>query len=425
VTRPLEKRGEIGRDGSLSKHGRIQLMYFTPSDLLIPRVDRHCIMRFCEAVSALGVDVEAVSLNVSLEFDEPTRSRGLFDVYGVRTPFAVTVLPTSVHQATSDGASSTWRALTYSAHAFWRLLATRRAFAYDCTLIYFKNYLLGPPFLVLRKLLGKRVLLLFEIHVPPSNWLGRRLLPRLDGVIPVSRVLARELRAQFGIEDQRILVAHMGVSLRYLEEVRITKEQARHRLGLPQDRKLVVYTGKVHTQSREIDLLVETAELLTNEAEVVIVGGREDQVAQLRDRLRRQQITNVRIPGFVAPADVFPWQLAADALVMYYPSELSINKYRASPGKLFEYMAAKRPIVTADFPALREALGPDAALFVEKDNPDALAAGIRAVLGDEDLGERLAGQAYRDVHAFTWERRAERVLAFSQQLRRLERRVMI
>jgi glycosyltransferase involved in cell wall biosynthesis len=76
--------------------------------------------------------------------------------------------------------------------------------------------------------------------------------------------------------------------------------------------------------------------------------------------------------------------------VMYYPSELSINKYRASPGKLFEYMAAKRPIVTADFPALREALGPDAALFVEKDNPDALAAGIRAVLGDEDLGERLA-----------------------------------
>jgi glycosyltransferase involved in cell wall biosynthesis len=395
---------------------RVQMLYFAPGDLLVPRVDRQCIMRFCEAMAATGVAVEAVSFDIRLDFDEPTRSRDLFDVYGITTPFEVKILP-SWHRQTTDKLNPLWRAVGYTWWLILRLLAHLRAFTYDRTIVYFKNYLIGVPFLFIRWVLGRRVVLLFEIHVPPPRRAWRFLLRRMDGVIPVSHILARELVSEWGIEEDQILVAHMGVNLKRIDEQRVGKEEARRKLGLPLDRALVVYTGKVHANSDEIALLLQAARLVSDEADLVIVGGREDQVTRLRQDVLDNGITNVRFVGFVAPGEVHAWQMAADALVTYYPSNLPINKYRASPGKLFEYMASGRPIITADYPALREALSPDAALFVPKDEPPALAEGIRRVLGDPELGERLARRAAADVQQFTWERRAARVLSFADRPR--------
>jgi glycosyltransferase involved in cell wall biosynthesis len=259
--------------------------------------------------------------------------------------------------------------------------------------------------------------LFFEIHVPPSHWLGRVLVRHFDAVLPVSRILARELVDAFRVDETRILVAHMGTNLRLIEDVRLDKTAARRRLGLPLDRNLAVYTGKVHVGSGEIEFLIEAAQLLGDEAYVVIVGGREDHVQKLREQVANHQIQNIIFPGFVAPVDVFHWQMAADVLLTYYPSDLALNKYRASPGKLFEYMASRRPIVTADYPALREALSPQAALFVPKDDVQALVRGIRMVLRDEVLAHNLAEQAYADVQDFGWERRAERIIRFAERLR--------
>ena len=395
----------------------IRFLYFTPSDVLIPRVDRQCIMRFCEAVARTGTDVEVVSLDVELEFDEPTRSRDLFDVYGLATPFKVTVLPSRMRQSDDDDRGPRiWRAVAYTGYAFWKLLFRREAFKGKTSVLYFKNYLIGVSLLALKALLRGRLLLLFEIHVPPKGRLGSFVVRRCDGVIPVSRILGNELVEDFGINSNRILVAHMGVDLEFVEGVRQDKRQSRQLLDLPFDKKLVVYTGKVHSWSGEIDLFLRAAALLSPDTEMVLVGGREDHVQELRRRLDAEGIDNVRLVGFVAPADVFHYQMAADVLVTYYPSDIALNKYRASPGKLFEYMAVQRPIVTADYPALREVLGPDAAMFVEKDRPEELARGIDAVLADDALAARLAAQAYAGVQEFTWDKRSERVLDFVEHL---------
>ena len=48
-----------------------------------------------------------------------------------------------------------------------------------------------------------------------------------------------------------------------------------------------------------------------------------------------------------------------------------------SPLKMFEYMAAARPIVASDLPALREVLNENNALLIPPDNATALAAAFR------------------------------------------------
>jgi glycosyltransferase involved in cell wall biosynthesis len=80
-------------------------------------------------------------------------------------------------------------------------------------------------------------------------------------------------------------------------------------------------------------------------------------------------------------------------------------------------MAAARPIVASDLPALREVLQDgDNALLVPPEDPAALARAIQRLAEDQPLAERLAAQAARDVRAYTWEARGRRIVDFLGQL---------
>jgi glycosyltransferase involved in cell wall biosynthesis len=390
-------------------------MYFAPSDLRVPRVDRHCTVRFCEAVAQRGWDVELVSLSMRLEFDEPTRGRNLLDVYDVETPFRVTVVPSRARQSREQGrAAAVWRAIAYPLVAARRLLVSRRHARPAFVVLYCKNYLLALTLLPIRLLLGRRGLLLFEVHLPPASSLGRFVLSRADGVVAISRVLARELQQNFGVPVRRVRVANQGVNLPAHPPPEAAKRQLRSELRLPA-RKLVVYTGKVYAGYGEIDYLLEAAKLFPPGFDMVIVGGREDQVRRLRSRLRSEGITNVILTGFVTPADARRYQAAADVLVSYYPGDLPLNKYR-SPGKLFEYMAANRPIVTADYPFVHDLLSDGAVRLVEPDRPDLLAEALVAVVTDEERAQDMSRRAFDCVREFTWERRSERIEDFVAEL---------
>jgi glycosyltransferase involved in cell wall biosynthesis len=389
-----------------------RMIYFAPSDLLVPRVERQCTMRFCEALARLGVDVYVLSLDVQINYNEPTRKGDLFDVYGVDNIFDVRVIPSWSKQE-SDRVSRSWRTLSYGAVAFWDLVLRRRAYEARSTVLYFRNYLLSIPLLVLKRLLRDRVTVIFEAHTFPTKTFQRFVFRCVDGVVTISGALADDLVAAGYVRPSRIIAAHQGVNLTQMEERRLSRPEARHRLALPLDRRLVVYTGKVFVGSKEIEYLIEAAQRLPADVLMVIVGGRSDHV----ERFRRQVAgsDNVLFTGFIPPGDVFLYQIAADVLVGYYPRNPALNDYR-SPGKLFEYMAARRPIILADYRSVHEVLGEDGALLIEPDRPEALTLSIKRVFDDPGLAARLADSAYDRVAEYTWEKRAERVLAFAREL---------
>ena len=79
-------------------------------------------------------------------------------------------------------------------------------------------------------------------------------------------------------------------------------------------------------------------------------------------------------------------------------------------------MSTKNPIVTCNFPAIKDLLNADNALFVESENPWALAEGIKRLIEDKELAERIARNAYNSVQAITYENRAEAIIDFSASL---------
>ncbi len=228
---------------------------------------------------------------------------------------------------------------------------------------------------------------------------GLRLLVTISDVL-------RDMYVAAGAPPQKVLVEHDAVDLERYEPP-LDREEARRRLALDPRGPWVVYTGHLYPD-RGIGDLLEAARRLPA-VRFALVGGHDADVAVWRERARG--LGNVVFAGFVPNGDLPRWQFAADVLVM--PSSASLVTARwTSPMKLFEYMAARRPVVCTSLPSLAGLLADgETAVFCRPDDPEDLSCAVRRLLGDPDLAGRVAGAARTLVERHTWKERARRILA--------------
>ncbi|MCH7944856.1 MAG: glycosyltransferase family 4 protein [Armatimonadetes bacterium] len=249
----------------------------------------------------------------------------------------------------------------------------------------------------------------FEVHQTDTEHVSGRVAklvarmsknPNLRRLVTISEGLRDEL-VVLGANPEKIVVLPDAVDLRGYAS-RLTKTDARSRAGLPDGRPLAVYTGQLLAH-KGVDVLAQSAAYLDG-VRVVFVGGSPE------DRRRIEAIAagagDVQVVEHVPPGQVPAYQMAADVLVLPQTGLES-----QSPLKLYEYMAAGRPIVASDLAPLREVLSAENALLVTPGDPQALAEGIRRLVDDEELAERLSSAAYAQVQRSTWRDRAESILA--------------
>ncbi|MGH9307844.1 MAG: glycosyltransferase family 4 protein [Vicinamibacterales bacterium] len=180
----------------------------------------------------------------------------------------------------------------------------------------------------------------------------------------------------------------------------------------------VGYAGHLYAW-KGIDVLLEALAHVPG-VRGVIVGGHEAEPDLPRVRRRAEQLGltgRLEFTGLVAPAAVPAYLRAASILVL--PNlPTAISTQFTSPLKLFEYMAAGRAIVASDLPAIREVLRDDEnAVLVAAGDAGALADAIQRLAGDPARAERLGRTAFDEAAAYTWRRRAERLLPVLERAR--------
>ncbi|HEX2326351.1 MAG TPA: glycosyltransferase, partial [Chloroflexota bacterium] len=256
--------------------------------------------------------------------------------------------------------------------------------------------------------------LFWEAHDLPQGSAARlalrRLLPHLLGVVAISEGLGAELRA-LGVLEAGLLVAPDAFDPRRFAGLP-SRAEARARLGLPAEGRVVAYTGHLYAW-KGAHALARAAGLLPPDVQVCIVGGTPADVAAFERYLVESGSQRVRLVGYVPPGEVPLWLAAADVLALPNSAGEAISARYTSPLKLFEYMAAGRAIVASDLPSLREVLrdGVNARL-VAPDSPADLARGLAELLDSPALAERLGARAQADVAGRTWDARARAVLDF-------------
>jgi glycosyltransferase involved in cell wall biosynthesis len=387
-----------------------RIVYLAPVDIQVARVDRQAIVYFCSALARVGILVRLAALRVRLSQAERHRPDDPLDLYGVDARFPVDLIPTALRQDSGRWLVGVTRLVAYVRYARRVLRDSPRD---DGLVFYLKNY---APALALF-LLRRRPSIVFEAHAMPRGWMQRLVLGHVQGVIANSYALAHDLRV--AQPSLNVLATHQGVDLRpYRQLANADKVELRRHLGLPVGGRLVVYTGKITIGSCEVDYILRAAGTL-RDVTFALVGGREDHVEHWRNEARRRGLANSVFTGFVPPREVHQYHLAADVLVLYYPSD--VHPY-LSPGKLFGYMAADVPIVAVDLPVLREVLGnPPSATMVPPDDPDELAAAIRGVLDDPRQPAVRASTARQRVESFTWDARARQIAQFIDDLPAFQR----
>jgi glycosyltransferase involved in cell wall biosynthesis len=232
------------------------------------------------------------------------------------------------------------------------------------------------------------------------------LSPLCLGFVLHSELAAASYR-RIGIAEHSLLVAHNGADPGRMLP-RLSRSEARARLGLPNDRRIAVYAGRINARKGLDQLLALAA--LRPETLFLLVGSEGNGTIEAEARDRR----NVRLVPWQEPASLPPYLHAADLLVIP-PSSAPLAQFGdcVLPLKTFAYLAAGRPILAPALPDTAELLRDgENALLVPPDRPEAAAAALDRVLDDVELAERLGCGAAQTAASLSWDNRARKILAF-------------
>lgn len=140
----------------------------------------------------------------------------------------------------------------------------------------------------------------------------------------------------------------------------------------------------------------------------LVVAGPKATQPELMNNL---QGPGIQYAGFLSH-DQVPHFLA-ECSILVYPAPKSDHPFYnrdTSPLKLFEYMAAGRPIVTADLPPIRDVLDESTAFFCKPGDPEDLARAIAEAMDHPEEAQKRAEAAHKKVQHYTWDKRMQRIL---------------
>lgn len=350
------------------------------------------IMKMCQAMKRTGIEVELLLPGYD-------KSRDIFDYYGIADRFPVRTIPFTnlpgrqiIHGIAS--AFFAWR----NRERFDIFLTRNIIFAYLST-----------------KLLGLKTI--YDAHHPPVNLFAKYLFRSFKDSKHLVRFSTNtkglaKIYTSLGLSRDKLVVAHNGVEIEKFD-TGDDISTLRQKLSLPDNKTIVCYCGNTYP-GRGIENLIEVAERMSGTI-FLVVGGLDSDNRYYRNIAASKGLNNFIIRGFVPHRIVAQYLKASDILVIPYTSRMTIKGGTnaagfTSPIKLFEYLAAGKPVVSTDLPTIREVVkdGEDA-IIVKPDSVGSLQEGLNRVIEDRELAKRLSSNASLKARAFTWEKRVERI----------------
>jgi glycosyltransferase involved in cell wall biosynthesis len=253
---------------------------------------------------------------------------------------------------------------------------------------------------------------ILESHVPEES--GRHLLRSSRHLLSLV-VISDHLQSYYAedlMDTRKLLLEPDAVDLRqYTPE--LSAAEARQALGIPQNHKICLYCGHLHAH-RGLEEIIAAAKALP-EVHFHIVGGWPEAVAHYQSICEEAGVESITFWGHVPNSQVPLHLFSADILLMPYGAQLPTAE-RCSPLKLYEYMAANRPIIASRIPAIERIFADSGLLtLIPPSSASALTDAISTIMADPEPAKNQAKLAREYVANKTWQSRAERILAHACQ----------
>jgi glycosyltransferase involved in cell wall biosynthesis len=238
----------------------------------------------------------------------------------------------------------------------------------------------------------------------------KRIVETAKHVLAVSNSTKEDLMNIFELPDSKISVIHNALDERFA--FAHTPEERKHVLERYQLKDpFVLYSGKIRPH-KNLQRLIEAFAVLKSELvdderyknlKLIIIGDELSKHQYLRlTVIRSGAQQDVRFFGFV------PYPILR---VFYQSAELFAfpSLYEGFGLPPLEAMANRTPVVASNTSSLPEVLD-EAALLVNPENVFDIARGMKLILSDDVLRQKLIQKGLEQVSKFSWKLAAEKVL---------------
>ncbi len=361
------------------------------------------IAEVCGAMAGLGHAVTLVTPGVRTPITETP-----FTYYGIPQNFSWK--RTESFDALHHPFIPQFLAFMIGIHSFRRTLRSFLS-GNQFDLLYCRSHVVLPV------LLASKIPTIIELHTLPHS--GKRsfvnLCNRCARVVCLTTPMRDEL-VSLGVHADHIVVEGDAVRFSELRSVPPLTELKERFVSSP----VIGYVGSLvarNSLEKGVGELIRAFAIMKGwgiSFRGLIVGGPDSWKKRYEEDAGRLGLSGdiIIFTGHVPASSVSSFLQKCDLLV--YPAPASRHPYflrDTSPLKIFEYMAAGKPIVTADLPPIHDVLDSTTATFFRPGDPKDLAESIRRVLAEPDVSHAKAARARARVEQHTWERRMERILA--------------
>ena len=233
------------------------------------------------------------------------------------------------------------------------------------------------------------------------SWLEDFLIPRANLLITVGEKLRRHFAARGAC---RSVVVGNWKRLEEFSRSELQNHEIRERVGIPHDALAVVCITQL-LKDRKIAELLQALDACPDVH--LIIGGRGILEPSIWEAAAKNP--RVHFVGFASGADIADYTCAAD--VVYYGFDpQNPNAQFSAPNKLFEALAAGRPLITGDFGEIAEVVREaNCGIVLPEYSVETVSAAL-AALRDPAVRHTMGGNAKRFGEvAMNW-RKGEEVL---------------
>lgn len=186
---------------------------------------------------------------------------------------------------------------------------------------------------------------IYELHSNQKflNRLHKRIFKKARLILPISRGLEETIPKKY-LYKTKVLSDSVPKSF----IIKDSENNLREKLGLPLNKKIILYTGKL-SEEKGVDFLLSVANKLTNYY-FVIIGGMTENVKKYQNKYNN---SNIKIIGYIPHKNIKYYINAADVLIIPNLSSDNYSSKHTSPIKLYEYLSTNKPILASNVNSLK------------------------------------------------------------------------